>query len=119
LLNVHLYFVKLFGCHVIQEDIPIDVAAFARSILNTKAHPYVYLKFGHAPLEGVKARAGMSDIEASLFPDGTCAFATWFYDLGNLWVNVMFAADGERRDGLVGAWHPSCGTSKLVIADFS
>ena len=50
--------------------------------------------------------------------DWSCAFATWFYCIGGLAVNVMFAADGERREGLIDAWHPLFGTNKLMVGDF-
>ena len=30
----------------------------------------------------------------------------------------MFAVPGERRQGLVGAWHPRHGTTKLTMADY-
>lgn len=112
--NVHLYFVKLFGCHILEAEIPIDVVTFSNAILNEKACPYVYLKFGRSP-----SMTGMSDIEAEMrASDGSCAFATWFYLLEGLAVNVMFAADGEKRDGLIDAWHPRGGTNKLIVADF-
>lgn len=117
--NVHLYFVKIFGCHILEAAIPIDVATFSNAILNEKACPYVYLKFGRDPLLNDNAMTGMSDIESDLrASDGSCAFATWFYFLDGLAVNVMFAADGEKREGLIDAWHPRFGTNKLVVADF-
>jgi hypothetical protein len=46
------------------------------------------------------------------------SFATWFYYVDGLGVNVLFAADGEKRDGLIGAWHPRQGTTRLTIADY-
>ena len=117
--NVHLYFVKLFGCHILEAAIPIDVGTFSNAILNEEACPYVYLKFGHGPSLNNKMTAGMSDIEiATRASDGSCAFATWFYYLGGLAVNVMFSADGEMREGLIGSWHPRLGTNKLVVGDF-
>jgi hypothetical protein len=30
----------------------------------------------------------------------------------------MFAEDGEKRNGLIGAWHPRHGTCKLLLGDF-
>jgi len=119
MLNVHLYFVKLFGCLIIEGAIPIDVTAFATAILKEKAHPHVYLKFGRAFTLDGKVMIGMSDLEtATKTIDGSCVFATWFYSVHDLAVNVMFAADGEHREGLVGAWHPRFGTNRLVISDF-
>ena len=50
--------------------------------------------------------------------DGKTRFVSWFYDLPHVWVLVMFAEPGERRDGLVGAWHPSSGDKVLTMADF-
>lgn len=117
--NVHLYFVKLFGCLILEEPIPIDVATFSNAILNERGCPFVYLKFGRGPTLNGNAMAGMSDIETAMrASDGSCAFATWFYCVDRLAVNVMFAADGEKRDGLIDAWHPRYGSKKLLIADF-
>ncbi len=49
---------------------------------------------------------------------GTSSFATWFYWIDKLAINVMFAEDGEKRNGLIGAWHPRHGTCKLLLGDF-
>ena len=46
MLNVHLYFVKLFGCHIAGNNIPIDITGFSDAIMHGKLHPRVYLKFG-------------------------------------------------------------------------
>ena len=117
--NVHLYFVKLFGCMILEFDIPIDLATFSNAIKNEKACPYVYLKFGHGPSVDDYAMTDMSDVQAEIRDsDGSCAFATWFYCIKGLAVNVMFAAAGEKRKGLIDAWHPRIGTNKLVVADF-
>jgi hypothetical protein len=118
-LNVHLFFLKQFGCLIVEGGISIDPAGFANAILKNRAHPHVYLKFGCAPSLDGNAIVGRSDVKtATRSIDGSCAFATWLYHVGDLAVNVMFAADGEQREGLVGAWHPRFGTNRLVIADF-
>ena len=116
--NVHLFFVKLFGCHIVEASIPIDVTAFARSILAEKANPSVYLKWRCGPSFAGKPMTGMSNVDAAIrTSDGLCAFATWLYCVDGLAVEVMFAADGEKRQGLVDAWHPRFGTNKLLIAN--
>ncbi len=110
MLNVHLYFIKLFGCHIIEGNIPIDVTSFGKSIMQEKAHPNIYLKFGIN-----QSFTCITDIHtAEKISDGSCAFATWFYNVGNLSVNVMFAVEGEKRNGLVGAWHPKLGSHKII-----
>lgn len=115
--NVHLYFIKLFGCHIKEAGIPIDLKTFANAILNEKAHPQVYLKFGRISSPVGTAMAGSTDIDTAQLPDGSCAFASWFYEIGELAINIMFAIDGEERQGLVGAWHPKFGTNKLRFED--
>jgi hypothetical protein len=114
MLNVHLYFVKLFGCHVIDEDIKIDVTALANSILTETAHPHVYLRFGCDPLR--INSTGMTNLHAAIDPTGSCAFATWTYWVDSLMVDVMFAKDDwPDRELLKDSWHPRLGTSKLLL----
>lgn len=119
MLNVHLYFVKLFGCHVAGNDIPIDITGFASAIINKKAHPCVFLKFGCGRMFAGKPMTGMSDMWlAPAAPGRSSTFATWFYNIEGVGINVMFAVDGEKRQGLVGAWHPRQGTTRLTMADY-
>jgi len=93
----------------------LDVKGFSDAILNDAPHPNVYLKFG----VDKKGMTGSSDAWLSVPPaGGSSSFATWFYWVDKLAINVMFAKDGENRQGLVGAWHPRYGTSKLLVADF-
>ena len=111
---VHLYFVKLFGCHIEALNMTLDLKGFSAAILTGAAHPNVYLKFG----VNKKGMTGSSDITLSVPPEGgSSSFATWFYWIDKLVINVMFAEDREKRQGLVGAWHPRHGTNKLLMAD--
>jgi len=115
MVDVHLFFVKLFGCHIVTGGIPIDVTGFSRALLNRAHHPGVYLKFGRFAGTPI---VGMSDVEVCLAPDGSCVFAVWFYEVDRFAVRVMFTADGQQREGLVEAWHPKFGTNKLKIEGF-
>src|SRR6185295_2938272 len=112
-------FVKAFGCQIVEGNIPIDIAPFSRAILEGRPHPRLFLAFGptgEAPSEPVVV--GGSDVQVAML-DGTCAFATWFYEVGSLSVSVMYAMEGEHRRGLVEAWHPRNGHQCLVMARFS
>ena len=118
MLNVHLFFAKVFGCLILEGNLGIDVTGFSKAILETRAHPDMYLKFGR-PAQEERITVGRSDVWA--WPPTTQAsvrFATWFYSLPHLWVNVMFAMPGQQREGLLGAWHPSRASKRLSIADF-
>lgn len=116
LLNVHLYFTKLIGCHLVAANANFDRAALAASILNSTPNRYVHLKFG---ISQSGQLVGNSDLMmATLKPDDAVAFALYAYALGNLVTHVMYAIPGEQRDGLINAWHPRLGTTRLILADF-
>jgi hypothetical protein len=116
MLNVHLYWVKQFGCAVAERSIPIDLAPFSRAILDEGVHPNLLIAFGPSfefPVEHI----GASDMETAMFA-GKCVFATWFHYIGRLAVNIVYAADGESREGMRHAWHPRFGTKRLVLKEF-
>jgi hypothetical protein len=114
--DLHLYFVKLFGCQIVEGGIPIDIGSFAQAILEGRPHANLYLAFGHLRDVPVLV-AGGSDVHADLV-DGQVAVASWLYQVGDLCVNVMYAADGEHRQGLDLAWHPRMGSKRLCFSTF-
>lgn len=112
MLDVHLYFVKLFGCAIVEHKVPIDIEPFAEAILDQKPHPKVFLAFGSSSNMGT----GLSNME-TVNIDGRCVYATWFYLVGPIAVNVMCAEPSEKRKGLINSWHPST-LSKCVRVAF-
>jgi hypothetical protein len=119
MLNVHLYYVKILGCHIVEKQIPIDIKSLASAIQQGKAHPNIYLKFGIPDSFAGEPLRGASNALAALDrSNGQVQFFTWIHSPGNIAVNVMYAVEGEKRDGLIGAWHPRLGTNKLAIYDF-
>lgn len=114
--NVHLYFVKAFGCLVIEDAIPLDIASFSSAILDGRPHPNLYIRFGQSPDMPVVV-AGGSDVHADLV-DGKVVVASWLHQVGDLTVNVMYAADGEYREGQKLAWHPKFGAKRVNYAAF-
>lgn len=119
--HVQLYLVKLFGCMIVEGKVKgIDISSFAHAILNDRIHPNVYAAFGPAPRGGIedKVIASGSDLQTAALPDGRCAYAVWIHHVGRLWVRVMYALDGEDRQGLVGAWNPRFGTNRLKLEEF-
>lgn len=116
--HVHLYFLKLFGIKIVEGSIPIDLKHFANAILNDRLHPNVYLAFGpSANDDDRRVIAGGSDVEIESL-QGRAAFAAWIHHVGPLCVEVIFAADGEKRQGLEGAWHPRFGRKLLMMRRF-
>jgi hypothetical protein len=97
MLNVHLYFVKLFGCHIAGNNIPIDITGFSDAIMHGKLHPRVYLKFGCGRIFDGKPLVGMTDMWITPPPVGGCStYATWFYDLDFVGINVCTPRPARR-----------------------
>ena len=106
MLAVHLYFLKLFGCLITENDVPINIDQFAQSILRGIPHPKVWLAFRTGLQHPNIKHVGCSHVETVQL-GGRVVFASWFYVIDKLAINVMYSEPGEHRRGLVDAWHPS------------
>jgi hypothetical protein len=118
MLGVHLYFVKLFGCSLLETvgKVPLSLNSFGDAIKNNRPHPDLYLRFALGP-----AFVGASDMHFEQTPDELAQIAGWSYLLDGLQVQVMFAKSvAPIREWVkeTQVWHPKLGTSKLVIVDF-
>jgi hypothetical protein len=117
LLNVHLYFVKLFGCHITEHSIPIDIAPFSKAILTNSAHGNVFLAFGNSVNVTNRKIAGMTPIQA-IEKNGSPVFAAWFYIVGNVAIEILFAIDHRLIPRNLNAIHPSDPSKSLRLTKF-
>ena len=101
MLFVHLFFVKLFGCKIVESKAPIDTGSLSEALLKKKAHKDIFIAFGPRPGKVDYKYAGLTPIH-SMDIDGVSAFATWLYMIDKLAVNVIYApkysADGDVLD---------------------
>jgi hypothetical protein len=119
MLNVHLFFVKLFGCMLAEAkangfDLPVDIDPFSSAIMSGRPHPEVHLQFGRH--DGI---IGRSNLHCWKSDPHESVLAAWLYELDAIAVSVVFAQAGRfehRRD----LWHPHSRTSskRFQIADF-
>ena len=120
MLNVHLYFVKHFGCYITKNTAPINIKTFATSILNNKAHPNLFLQFGIFSRQNNKF-AGATAIYLTQASNGFL-IAEYSLCISDLVVKVI-VADGEDidnkfKDLIDDSWHPHR-TSKITIFNFN
>lgn len=103
--EVHLYFVKLFGCYAVEGGVPLPIKSFAVAILAGHPHPNVYLDFVAVP-SNVREDIWVGDINAVNLGRQTVG-AVWYYILGKYGVHVTYHEPGHPRvHGRLG-WHPS------------
>ncbi len=117
LLNVHLFFLKLFGCIIAEHDVPIDLAPFANALRNGTAHPNVHLAFG--PRMGLTRHkfACMTPIQA-LNKDGVPVFASWLYIVGEVAVDVIYSTESQFMQVIRDSWHPNTASKTLRLSNF-
>lgn len=101
---MHLYFVKLFGCRIVDESMPIDIASFARSISNTEAHEHIYLSFNYRDIDK-QEHVSASQVEFK-FHNGACEIAMWYYTIGELDVQITWLGS-DPIGNVRNAWHPN------------
>jgi hypothetical protein len=114
--NVHLYFLKLFGCMICEgkangHEIPIEIAPFSKAIMSNRPHREVYLQFGKCD-----GTIGRSNLHCWTTEKGS-ALAGWLYEIDTVAVSVMFAQAG-RRSPTPDTWHPLSGSNRFRIVDF-
>ncbi len=90
MLEVHLYFIKVFGCIIVENDAPIITSVFADCILNRKAHKQIFIAFGKNPSTSKINHAGYTPIH-SVNENNISVFASWGYIVDNIAVNVIYA----------------------------
>lgn len=119
LRHVQLYFVKLFGCFIDENTIPIDLAPFSKAFLSGVYHPDIFLRIGCVPrlageqLVGVLGLAAATDSKT-----GKVEGAQWFYELDRFAVNIIYSPNHDLWEVTENAWHPKFGTGRLLVHDF-
>lgn len=119
LLDVHLYFVKLFGCRIVEDNVPIDITEFSRCLKEGIAHNNVYIAIGITvkPGEVNQKYAARTQIQ-SLNQGEKSVFAAWFYIIDKVGVNVIYSVVSGNEEVLRNTWHPSASNRILRLANF-
>lgn len=117
--NVHLFFLKLFGCMLCEakangHEVSIDIAPFSQAIMTGQAHPELHLQFGKCD-----GTVGRSNLRYSTTQHGS-VLAGWHYQLDMIAVGVFFAQAG-RWECRPDWWHPKSQSSskRFQIADLA
>jgi len=118
MVNVHLFFLKLFGCMLAEakangHDVPIDMAPFSRAIMEGCAHPEVHLQFGRCD-----GTIGRTNLHVWATENGG-VLGGWLYQLDTIAVSVLYV-QASRFEHRVDVWHPDSRTNskRFRVADF-
>jgi hypothetical protein len=117
LLDAHLFFVKLFGCKIVNDGVPIDISQFAVSLQQRVAHGNIYIAIGNALGTVNHKYAAVSPITA-VNEGNSSLFATWLYIVDVIAVNVVYSVVPGNEKALQGTWHPNRCTKFLKLRSF-
>lgn len=112
MVSAHLYFVKLFGCLIMENKVPIDLRSFSTAILQHRPHPNVYLRFLTGLQDSRYRLVSRTPINA-IKENGIVRFASWIYMLDRIAVNVLYVDSPAFRDRLPSCFHPLHGTRAI------
>jgi hypothetical protein len=116
-LDVHLYFVKLFGCKIIEDGVPIDISGFSHCLQQRVAHSDIYIAIGNRPGVVKHKYAAITPIE-SVDQGEKSVLAAWLYIVDNIAVNVIYSIIPGNEEVLRNTWHPSTANRILRFAHF-
>lgn len=110
--NFHLFFVKHFGCRIIDESIPIPIDLFSHSVKKNVPHPNLYLSF-NTRSSGVKEPpyVGLSCVHKKWSGEKLVS-ATYEYTIGELDVQVTWF-ESKPIQNVRNSWHPN-GRSNII-----
>ncbi|GIB63465.1 hypothetical protein VCSRO93_3604 [Vibrio cholerae] len=97
-INVQLFFAKLFGCKAIESGLGVDLTCTASSIVNNDVHPNIYLKFRHSDNGKSASYCAVSDFEVFHDKHGRLIYAHFYYTVGEYTVDVLYSENVEDLD---------------------
>lgn len=117
MLFVHLYFVKIFGCKIVESEAPIKISSFSESLLNRKSHKNIFIAFAPRPGKVDHKYAGIMPIQ-SIDISGVSASATWIYMIDKLAVCIFYAPISKVHGVMKDTWHPDKPNKMIRIKEF-
>jgi hypothetical protein len=106
--RVQLYFVKVFGCAMLDEGLKVDLQTFSDAIINQSCHPDVYLLF--CALSGLKLPKYAANSKVSFNGE----WASFIYSADPISVNIVARSFGPE---MFQAWNPRFVGDKIVIQE--
>lgn len=117
MLDVHLYFLKVFGCMIVENGVPINISKFADCIVQKKAHENIFIAFGQNPSASKINHAGYTPIHL-VNKDEVSVFASWGYVVDNILVNIIYADKFKNPVVMKNTWHPSTVQRHLAFKQY-
>lgn len=113
-LFVHLYFVKHFGCQIIDSAIPIDTKEFSQALIDNKSCESIFLLFKKWGKTSVKKQATLIPIE-TIKKGNQIILAITSYSIGNLTIEILYSPKEFRSELPDQTFHPQGPNNRILI----
>ena len=102
-ISMHLYFVKLFGCRIVENNIKINTASFSEALINNTIHRNVFIAFHREPSDIDYAEVTKIDVQ---YINGEVPSAFWHYYIGDFLIRILYLAKPGKARLKYGSWNP-------------
>ncbi|ARD22788.1 hypothetical protein [Shewanella japonica] len=114
LINVHLFFAKIFGCAVSESGFSLDLEILAECIKTNMYCPHLYLKIRNSENGKTDSYCALSDIQVSRDESGKLQYAHIYYTVGKYTVDIVYSDNIVDLD-LVEFFQPNNTSQKIII----
>ena len=114
---LQLYFLKLFGCLLIESKNKMLADAFAKSIMDEVSHDDVYLFFVKTKDFIGKSCVGISDLNAVFFDGNKLIRAAWVYMIGEMSLRIVYIHPKHGHLEPVRGWNPKDLSKKVRMSE--
>jgi hypothetical protein len=114
LINVHLFFAKIFGCSVVESGLSLDLDMLGECIKTNMYCPHLYLKIRNSENGKTDSYCALSDIQVSRDESGKFRYAHIYYTVGKYTIDIVYSDNTEDLD-LVEFFQPNSTLQKITI----
>lgn len=114
LINVHLFFAKIFGCAIAETGFDLNLKILAKSIMENTSCPYLYLKIRNSDNGKTDSYCALSDIEVSRGKSGDLQYVHIYYIVGRYSIDIVYSENAADLD-LTNYFQPSNTLTKIRL----
>jgi len=103
---LQLYFLKIFGCLLIESENSVIADDFAKSIRNEVPHDDVFIFFVQTVDYIGQTCVGISDLNSKFFNGSELIWAAWVYMIGDIGLRIVYINSKHDQLEPIRGWNP-------------
>lgn len=116
--HVHLYFLKILGCAIKQENIPVDITGFSEKLICDRLHPNFYIGF----FTTLSSKTQKSNVIPKINQYDIAErgkYLSWYLFFNHVTISLMYKYNAPGSiQGEDWHWHPKQGRQTIQVINF-